>query len=202
MGNLGLGYEVLREVNPSLVILRMPSYGCFGPYAANPGNGGSTEPMTRISYLLGYDDSSPMNSGVMYPDPMAGVMEYAAILIALHHRQVTGRGQLIDISQQETSTAFIGDKILEYTLGGQVPQRKANRDPWMAPMATTDAVGSTRGLPSPFGPTRSGRPFAVSQVAPSGLRTPGFRTLPCGRGTRMSSIAWSRNGPGSSTETG
>ena len=133
MGNLGLGYEVLREANPSLVMLRMPSYGCFGPYSANPGNGGSTEPMTGISDLLGYADSPPMNSGVMYPDPVAGVMGFAAILIALHHRQVTGRGQLIDISQQETSAAFIGDKILEYTLGGQIPRREPNRDPWMAP---------------------------------------------------------------------
>ena len=133
MNNLGLGYDVLREVNPSVILLRMPSYGCYGPYSRHPGNGGSTEPMTGMSYLLGYSDGPPMNSGVMYPDPVAGVMGYAAILIALHHRQRTGRGQLIDLSQQETLIAFLGDNVLEYTLGGRAPEREANRDPWMAP---------------------------------------------------------------------
>ena len=99
----------------------------------HPGNGGSTEPMTGMSYLLGYSDGPPMNSGVMYPDPVAGVMGYAAVLIALHHKQRTGRGQLIDLSQQETLIAFLGDKVVEYTLGGRAPEREANRDPWMAP---------------------------------------------------------------------
>ncbi len=133
LGNLDLEYPVLRAVNPSIILLRMPTYGCNGPYTFYPGNGGSTEPMTGNSYLLGYEDGPPLNSGIMYTDPVAGVLGFGALLVALHHRHRTGEGQFIDLSQQETGITVLGDQILEYTLAGHVPQRGGNLDPWMAP---------------------------------------------------------------------
>ena len=133
VGNLGIDYEDLRKVNPSIVMLRMPAFGCYGPYAGYSGNGGSTEPMTGMSHLLGYEGGPPMNSGVMYPDPIAGMMGFSGVLVALHHRARTGRGQLIDLSQQETLIACLGDQILEHTLSGKSPTRQGNRDAWMAP---------------------------------------------------------------------
>ncbi len=131
--NLGLEYPVLRSVNPSVILLRMPAYGVSGPYANYMGNGGTIEPMSGITSLLGYEDGPPMNSGVMHTDPFAGLMGMAGLMIALHHRARTGRGQEIDLSQQETSISLIPDHIMAYTMSGQAPQRRGNRSDHMAP---------------------------------------------------------------------
>ena len=125
--NLGLEYPALREVNPSIVLLRMPAYGCTGPYATYMGNGGSIEPMSGITSLLGYPGGPPMNSGVMHTDPFAGMMATAAIMIALHHRARTGQGQEIDLSQQETSIGLIADRVIEYSMNGTGLERRGNR---------------------------------------------------------------------------
>ena len=134
--NLGLEYPALREVNPSIVLLRMPAYGCTGPYANYMGNGGSIEPMSGITSLLGYPGGPPMNSGVMHTDPFAGMMATSAIMIALHHRARTGQGQEIDLSQQETSIGLIADRVMEYSMNGFLQkslERRGNRSDRMAP---------------------------------------------------------------------
>ena len=131
--NLGLEYPALREVNPSIVLLRMPAYGCTGPYATYMGNGGSIEPMSGITSLLGYSGGPPMNSGIMHTDPFAGMMATSAIMIALHHRARTGQGQEIDLSQQETSIGLIADRVIEYSMNGSGLERRGNRSDRMAP---------------------------------------------------------------------
>lgn len=131
--NLGLEYPVLRSVNPSVILLRMPAYGVSGPYANYMGNGGTIEPMSGITSLLGYEGGPPMNSGVMHTDPFAGLMGMAGLMIALHHRARTGCGQEIDLSQQETSISLIPEHVMAYTVSGQASQRRGNRSDRMAP---------------------------------------------------------------------
>ena len=131
--NLGLEYTVLRSVNPSVILLRMPAYGVTGPYANYMGNGGTIEPMSGITSLLGYKGGPPVNSGVMHTDPFAGLMGMAGLMIALHHRSRTGRGQEIDLSQQETSISLIADHVMAYTMSGRTPQRRGNHSDRMAP---------------------------------------------------------------------
>ena len=131
--NFGLEYPTLRQINPTIIMMRMPSFGASGPYSMYPGNGGTTEPMSGISSLLGYPDGQPMNSGAMHTDAISGMMGFAALLIAIRHRARTGEGQYIDLSQQETATTYITDQVLEYTINGRIPQRVGNRDSRMAP---------------------------------------------------------------------
>lgn len=133
LGNLGIGYEALREANPSIVLLRMPAYGATGPYSAYMGNGGSIEPMSGITSLLGYADGQPINSGVMHTDAFAGMMAASAVMIALHHRARTGRGQVIDLSQQETSIGLIADRVMGHSVGRDSLERRGNRSDLMAP---------------------------------------------------------------------
>ncbi len=138
--NLGLEYPVLRRANPSIVLLRMPAYGSAGQYANYMGNGGSIEPMSGISSLLGYADGPPINSGVMHTDPFAGMMAASAIMIALHHRARSGQGQEIDLSQQETSIGLIAEQVMAASLG--VPQaRRGNRSARMAPHGNYPCAG-------------------------------------------------------------
>ena len=133
LGNLGIGYETLREANPSVVLLRMPAYGATGPYSAYMGNGGSIEPMSGITSLLGYADGPPINSGVMHTDAFAGMMAASAVMVALHHRARTGQGQVIDLSQQETSIGLIADRVIGYSIGKDALERRGNRSDLMAP---------------------------------------------------------------------
>ena len=133
MSNFGLEYADLKRVNPSIIMLRMPAFGLQGPYAHYPGNGGTTEPMTGMTSLLGYKDGVPLSSGIMHTDAIGGEMGFAALLIALHHRHRTGQGQVIELSQQEAAISFIGDRVVEFSMTGRVPKRQGNRDRWMAP---------------------------------------------------------------------
>ncbi len=131
--NLGLDYPVLREVNPSIILLRLPAYGSSGPYSTYMGNGGTIEPMSGISSLLGYEDGPPIISNIMHTDPFSGVMAAAALLIALHHRTRTGEGQEIDLSQQETSIGLIADSVMRYSMSASAPSRRGNYSDTMAP---------------------------------------------------------------------
>ena len=128
-----LGYKFLRHVNPSLIMLRMPTYGCDGPYSTYMGNGGTTEPMSGLSSLMGYGDDPPMNSGIMHTDPVAGLYGLSSLLIAQHHRNRTGEGQLIDLSQQETSVHLITHQVMDHLMNGKNSRPMGNRDGRMAP---------------------------------------------------------------------
>ena len=131
--NFRLGYELLRHVNPSLIMLRMPTYGVDGPYSTYMGNGGTTEPMSGLSSLMGYGGGPPMNSGIMHTDPVSGLYGLSSLLIALHHRNRTGEGQLIDLSQQETSVHLMAHQVMDHSMNGPAQRTKGNRNARMAP---------------------------------------------------------------------
>jgi crotonobetainyl-CoA:carnitine CoA-transferase CaiB-like acyl-CoA transferase len=133
MGNLGLSYEELRAIKPDVIMASLSAYGHDGPWANVPGIGGTIEPTSGMSALLGYADGPPLNSGQMYPDAVAGLYGFAAIVTALHHRDRTGEGQYIDLSMQEANLAHVGDAALEYTLTGRRRPRIGNRDLTFAP---------------------------------------------------------------------
>lgn len=133
LGNLGLGYDVMSEINPRVILCSLSAYGRGGLWENVPGIGGTIEPTSGMSALLGYPDGPPMNSGQMYPDAVAGLHALSAILTALHHGNRTGRGQYIDLSMQEANLVQIGDAALEYRLTGAIRARMGNRHATFAP---------------------------------------------------------------------
>ena len=141
MGKLGIDYEALCAIKPDLVMASLSAYGAVGPWANVPGIGGTIEPSSGMSALLGYEGEEPLNSGQMYPDPVAGLCGFSAIALALLHRDRTGEGQFIDLSMQEANFTFIGDAWLEYELTGQVRGPEGNRHPRLAPHGIYPAAG-------------------------------------------------------------
>lgn len=133
LGNLGLGYDALCRIKADTILLSLSAYGHSGPWSQVPGIGGTIEPSSGMSVLLGYDGEGPQNSGQMYPDPVAGLYGFLSLAIALAHRQRTGQGQFIDLSMQEANFTFIGEAWLEYALTGNVPRARGNRHPDVAP---------------------------------------------------------------------
>ena len=135
MENFGLPYPALKEINPGLIMVSMPSAGMTGPWRNHINFGPSMEQMSGMPALLGYPDGEPTMHGVglAMADPFGGLHGAMALLMALHWRQVTGRGQYIDLAQNEGLTCTIGDAIMDYTMNRRVQARRGNRHPFMVP---------------------------------------------------------------------
>jgi crotonobetainyl-CoA:carnitine CoA-transferase CaiB-like acyl-CoA transferase len=130
---LGLGYRELRKVKPDLVMISMSGYGQTGPDSSFVSYGPAQVPLSGMSQLTGYRGWPPMHAGMSYGDPNAGLHAAFALIAALYHRERTGKGQYIDMSQWESTMAVIGDGIMHYTMNGEQPERDGNRVPDMAP---------------------------------------------------------------------
>ena len=119
----------------------MSAYGATGPWSPVPGIGGTIEPSSGMSALLGYVGGPPLNSGHMYPDPVAGLYGLGAVVTALAHRRRTGEGQYVDLSMQEACATFIGDEWMRYQDTGVPPARRGNRHPAYAPHGVFGCAG-------------------------------------------------------------
>lgn len=141
LGNLGIDYDAMRAIKPDVILCSLSAYGHDGPWANIPGIGGTIEPTSGMSALLGYPGSAPQNSGQMYPDAVAGLNAVAAILTAIRHRDRTGEGQYIDLSMQEANLAFASEAALEFLRTGRQRERMGNRHPAFAPHGIYPCAG-------------------------------------------------------------
>jgi crotonobetainyl-CoA:carnitine CoA-transferase CaiB-like acyl-CoA transferase len=133
MGNFGLDYATLRAINPRLIMMSMPGFGGDVSWRDYVAFGMSTEQMSGISHLTGYAGGPPLFTGMNGGDPFVGVIAATALFAALHHRERTGEGQHIDLSQVEACTLFVGDAVTGWTLAGVDPGRTGNAHPTRAP---------------------------------------------------------------------
>lgn len=133
MERLGIGYETLRAVNPKLIMVSIMSQGLTGPESAYVSYGQNLEQLGGLSYFSGYPDDPYSSVGFALPDPIGGATAAFALTVALRHRELTGEGVHIDLSQREAATLVIGDAIVEYSMTGEVPPRIANHEPGAVP---------------------------------------------------------------------
>jgi crotonobetainyl-CoA:carnitine CoA-transferase CaiB-like acyl-CoA transferase len=133
MANFGLDYPVLKAIKPGIIMLSMPAFGMTGPYHDFPGYGNTIEPVAGITDLVGYEGGEPHPLGMIAGDALAALHGASALLTALWHRERTGEGQYIDLSQAETQTSVIGEYVVAYGMNGREPERIGNRHPYMAP---------------------------------------------------------------------
>lgn len=141
MPSWGVTLERLHELRPGMIWASISAYGADGPYREYPGNGATTEPMSGLSSLHGYEGDRGMNTGGLYPDPVSGYFFAATVVAALAHRDRTGEPQRIDLSMQEAVTAVCGDAIVELDATGRVPGPRGNRHPRVAPHGHYPARG-------------------------------------------------------------
>jgi crotonobetainyl-CoA:carnitine CoA-transferase CaiB-like acyl-CoA transferase len=141
MKKLGIDYDAVCTVKPDIIFCSISGYGQTGPWSPLPAIGGTIEPASGMSALLGYEGGAPMNSGQMYPDPVAALYGFSAIALALYHRDRTGEGQAIDIAMQEANFTFVGDAWMEFATTGTVPGPRGNRHMTFAPHGIYPAGG-------------------------------------------------------------
>ena len=142
LDNLGLGDEVLRAANPSVVLVSMAGFGKTGPLRDNVGFGPIIEMMSGLMSLTGYgDDDVPIKTGVSYGDPVGGLHAVAAIALALVARDRTGSVGHIDLAQRETAASMAGPAFVATSLRADDPVHGGNRDDRFVPQGCYRAAG-------------------------------------------------------------
>ena len=144
MANFGLDYASLKQLNPKVIMCSLSGYGQTGPMRDNSAYGMGLEPGSGVSSITGYKDGPPLRSGLSFTDPYSGFVGAGAILTALHYRRRTGKGQYIDLSEQEAAIPIVGAAIMEYQMTGRMPERMGNRSPWAAPQGCYRCEGDDR----------------------------------------------------------
>ena len=177
MDRLGLGYDVLRALNPRLVMIALSGYGATGPERAFVSYGPAQVPLSGMSSLTGYRGWPPMHVGISYGDPNGGMHGAFAVLAALWHRERTGTGQYIDLSQWETSMSVLPEGIMDAIMNGGAPARDGNRDPFMAPHGIFRAAGDERWIALAARSDEEWRRLATVMGAPEAAADARFVTL-------------------------
>jgi crotonobetainyl-CoA:carnitine CoA-transferase CaiB-like acyl-CoA transferase len=130
---LGVGPEALRRTNPGLIAVRVSGYGQTGPYRERAGFDRVALGFGGMTYVTGYPDRPPVRPGYMVGDYGAGVFAAFGALTALRARDVTGRGQDVDVALYEAVWRMSGTHAATYSLTGQQRERSANYFPGVVP---------------------------------------------------------------------
>ena len=133
MERWGLGYDTLSKDNPGLIMIRVSGYGQTGPYASRAGYAAVGEAMGGMRYLCGDPDHQPSRAGLSIGDTLAATFACNAALAALHHRERTGEGQIIDASIYEAVLNVMEATIPEYTVSNYIRERSGSSLPNVAP---------------------------------------------------------------------
>ncbi|MBI5967266.1 MAG: CoA transferase [Deltaproteobacteria bacterium] len=123
MEEMGVGYEVLREINPRLVYCDMTGYGTDGPYRDRPGVDVIVSAVGGLMSITGEPGGAPVKVGVPLTDVLTGLYAFGAIASALLLRKETGRGQRISINLLAMQLATLINIGSNYLIGGIIPQR-------------------------------------------------------------------------------
>jgi crotonobetainyl-CoA:carnitine CoA-transferase CaiB-like acyl-CoA transferase len=135
---LGLGWEVLHEVNPRLILVRVSGYGQTGPYKDRPGFANIGEAMGGIRYITGEPNRAPVRSGISLGDSLASLYAVIGALTAVHARDVrgTGEGQVVDVALYEAVFNLMESMVPEYDVAGIVRERTGSSLPGITPSNT------------------------------------------------------------------
>jgi formyl-CoA transferase len=135
MEQWGLGWDVLHEANPRLVMVRVTGYGQTGPYAPQPGFGTLMEAMSGFAEITGQPDGPPTLPQYPLADTCAAYAGALGAMFAIYHRDVlgTGQGQMIDVAIWESLYATLGPIATIHALTGVPPRRTGSRTISSAP---------------------------------------------------------------------
>lgn len=111
MDKLGLGYDVLKEINPRLIYSACTGFGMTGPYKHEPAYDVIVQGMGGIMSITGMPGGEPTKVGASIGDITAGIFSAVGIMMALYNREKTGKGQLVDVSMLDCQVAILENAI-------------------------------------------------------------------------------------------
>jgi crotonobetainyl-CoA:carnitine CoA-transferase CaiB-like acyl-CoA transferase len=137
MERFGLGYEVLRGVNPRLIYCAISGFGQEGPERGTAAFDGKLQAMSGIMSITGHADKGPTRAGFALCDTIAGMTSAFAVASALFQRSHTGEGQFVDVAMLDAALSFLSPQIAEYTVTGHKHRQYGN-------LSTTGKVTGSR----------------------------------------------------------
>lgn len=135
MQRLGIGYDVLREHNPGLILCSISGFGQQGPMHKNPAYDQIVQGLSGVMSITGSDaeGTAPLRVGFPVCDTIGGLTASFAIVSALMHRERTQEGQLLDVSMLDSTIATLGWVVSNYLSAGVLPQAIGNENMTAAP---------------------------------------------------------------------
>jgi crotonobetainyl-CoA:carnitine CoA-transferase CaiB-like acyl-CoA transferase len=129
----GMGYDVLSEINPRIVLVRVTGFGQTGPYRSRPGFGTLAEAFSGYAYVHGEPGGAPQLPACGLADATTGLTAAFLAMVALREREQSGLGQAIDIAIYEPLFTLLGPHVVDYDQLGVVQERNGSRLPFTAP---------------------------------------------------------------------
>ncbi len=133
MEKFGLGYEELKKINPRIIYAACSGFGHTGPYSQKPGYDILAQAMGGIMSITGPEGGEPVRVGASIGDIIAGLFTTIGVLMALHHRTISGEGQKIDVSMLDCQLAILENAIARYFVSGVAPGPLGTRHPSITP---------------------------------------------------------------------
>ena len=130
---MGLGPDILHAIRPELVLVRVSGWGQDGPYRERPGFGTLVEGVSGFAAKNGFPDRPPVLPPLAMADMIAGLYGAYAVMVALRHRDQTGRGQVIDLPLLDPIVSILGPEAAQFKLTGQIPQRTGSQSRTASP---------------------------------------------------------------------
>lgn len=127
MAKWGLDFDSLRKINPKIIMLSSSLYGADGPWARHPGYGAQGQALAGLHGMTGWADRAPAMPKGAYSDSVSPRYALSALLAALIHREKTGEGQHVELSQIEATAQLLAPELLAYQVTGEEMTRSGNR---------------------------------------------------------------------------
>jgi benzylsuccinate CoA-transferase BbsF subunit len=139
LDRLGFSYDAVKRVKPDIVYVTNCGFGHTGPYSAYKSMGPIAQASSGLTFASGLPGLAPAGYGYSYMDHTAAYHMAMAMMMALHYRHRTGKGQLVDVAASESAAVLHGATLLDYTVNGRalrrdgMPHANHSLDPPMAP---------------------------------------------------------------------
>ncbi|MDD4859528.1 MAG: CoA transferase [Dehalococcoidales bacterium] len=141
--NLGLDYDNLKKIKPDIIMVSSSGFGKTGPQKKFLTYGRNLQAASGLSYLTGYPGGA-MGVTVIWSDVLTGNTSAFAVMLALHHRRRTGRGQYIDVSMFESTAIQLPEFMMDYAMNQRNASRTGNRSLALAPQNAYRCKGDDR----------------------------------------------------------
>ena len=130
---LKIDYDTIKKINPNIIYASGSGFGQYGPITHRPCYDIVARAMGGMLNLTGFKENDPVKVGPSVADHVAGIYLMVGVGMALYHREKTGEGQHIDVSMFDVIFSLLENAIVNYTMGGFIPERNGNVDPSIAP---------------------------------------------------------------------
>jgi crotonobetainyl-CoA:carnitine CoA-transferase CaiB-like acyl-CoA transferase len=136
MDAMGLGYSVLKSLNPGIILINVSGFGQYGPYRDRRAFDPIGQAMGGVMFDTGSEDEPPVRCGPPIIDRITALHATIGALAALHRRDMTGLGQALDVCLLDSAFTLTEIPIAQYLATGQEPKRNGNRSGALAPSNT------------------------------------------------------------------